>query len=67
MTFVGFFLFIGNIGRIPVVSDFLSSWIQGREILVSILSSQVISNVPAALLLSGFTHQWNPTSVTTIL
>ena len=59
IDFVGFFLFIGNIGRIPVVSDFLSSWIQGREILVSILSSQVISNVPAALLLSGFTHQWN--------
>ena len=27
--------------------------------MVSILSSQVISNVPAALLLSGFTHQWN--------
>ena len=59
MTFVGFFLFIGNIGRIPVVSDFLSSWIQGREIFISVLASQVISNVPAALLLSGFTHQWS--------
>lgn len=58
MTFVGFFIFIGNMGKIEVVSAFLSSVVSEREILVSILSSQVISNVPAALLLSGFTDKY---------
>lgn len=58
MTFVGFFIFIGNMGKIEVVSSFLSEIILEREILVSILLSQVISNVPAALLLSGFTSKY---------
>ncbi len=57
-TFVGFFIFIGNMGNITFVSEFLKKIIDGREILVSILSSQVISNVPAALLLSGFTDKY---------
>lgn len=55
ITFIFFFIFVGNMGQIPAVSDFLTSVITGREILVSALVSQVISNVPAALLLSGFT------------
>ena len=42
-------------GQIPAVSEFLTSVITGREVLVSALVSQVISNVPAALLLPGFT------------
>lgn len=58
LTFIGFFIFIGNMGKIDVVSSFLSDVVSGREILVSILSSQVISNVPAALLLSGFTDKY---------
>lgn len=53
-TFVFLFIFIGNLKRIPAVSEVLSSIIGGREILVSALASQVISNVPAAILLSGF-------------
>ncbi len=58
LTFVGFFIFIGNMGKMEVVSNFLSNVISGREVLVSILSSQAISNVPAALLLSGFTQRY---------
>ena len=58
LTFVGFFIFIGNMGKMEVVSNFLSDVVSGREILVSILSSQAISNVPAALLLSGFTQRY---------
>lgn len=58
LTFVGFFIFIGNMGKMEVVSSFLSNVISGREVLVSILSSQAISNVPAALLLSGFTQRY---------
>ncbi len=55
ITFVFFFVFVGNMGRIDAISDFLTTVINGREVLVSALVSQVISNVPAALLLSGFT------------
>ncbi len=55
MTFVAFFVFIGNMGRIPAFAGLLQSLITGNEELVAILASQCISNVPAALLLSGFT------------
>lgn len=56
LTFVAFFIFIGNLGRIPAFSSWLQGIIAGREVLVSVLASQVTSNVPAALLLSGFTQ-----------
>jgi hypothetical protein len=46
---------IGNIRSIPEISSRLSEIVQGREIAAGILSSQVISNVPAAVLLSSFT------------
>ena len=54
-TFIFLFIFIGNIKRIPVLSDFLSKIIKVNEVGVSILLSQFISNVPAAILCSGFT------------
>ena len=56
MTFVCFFVFVGNLGRVEAVSGLLGSVIAGRELEVGILASQVISNVPAALMLSGFTQ-----------
>lgn len=59
LTFAGLFLFIGNVGRIPAFSGLLQTAIQGNELLASVAVSQVISNVPAALLLSGFTAKWN--------
>lgn len=55
LTFVAFFVFIGNLGRVPAFSSWLGSVIAGREVPVAVLASQVTSNVPAALLLSGFT------------
>lgn len=58
LTFISFFLFIGNMGRIPAVSGWLAQILNGKELLVSFFCSQVISNVPAAVLLSGFTTQW---------
>jgi Na+/H+ antiporter NhaD/arsenite permease-like protein len=54
-TFVFFFVFVGNLGRIPSVTRILRQSIQGREFLYGVLASQVISNVPAAILLSHFT------------
>lgn len=58
LTFVGFFVFIGNMGRVETFCGFLENIIDGHEILTAALSSQIISNVPAALLLSGFTREW---------
>lgn len=54
-TFVGFFIFVGNVGRIDIVSQLIASLLQGREILISAVFSQFLSNVPASILLSGFT------------
>ncbi len=58
LTFICFFIFVGNIGQIEVIKDFLAELITGRELFVAILSSQIISNVPAAALLSAFTSQY---------
>lgn len=55
-TFVCFFVFSGNLARIEGISIMLEKAMQGREFLVSVLASQVISNVPAAVLLSSFTN-----------
>lgn len=59
LTFVGFFIFTGNIGRLPSLHGALTSIVSGHEVLSGVVSSQVISNVPAALLLSGFTTNYN--------
>ena len=58
-TFLCFFLFVGNMKRIPQISSFLSSILEGNELLTGVLASQVISNVPAAILLSGFTREYS--------
>ena len=58
LTFISFFIFIGNMQRIPSVADMISSLVEGRELIVAFLASQVISNVPAAMLLSGFTDNY---------
>lgn len=57
-TFAGFFVFIGNMGRIPAFSRLLQRLIAGNEVFTAIAASQLISNVPAALLLSGFTQDY---------
>lgn len=59
ITFVAFFIFVGNMGRIEIFSVRLGNIIGGRETITAILASQVIGNVPAALLLSGFTENIN--------
>ena len=56
LTFVCFFVFAGNLARVPAVEALLGRLLLGRELLAGALVSQVISNVPAALLLSGFTE-----------
>lgn len=56
LTFVFFFIFVGNLGSIPALSESLRSVLQGREVWLGIALSQVISNVPAAILLSGLSE-----------
>ena len=55
-TFVCFFVFVGNLGRLPSVRAALGGVLAGNELELGILVSQIISNVPAALMLSGFTN-----------
>ncbi|WP_308622318.1 SLC13 family permease [uncultured Enorma sp.] len=58
LTFVAFFVFVGNVGRIEIVSTALAQLIDSHELAVSVIASQVLSNVPAAILLSGFTSNF---------
>ena len=58
LTFISFFVFIGNMQRIPSVANMISSLVEGHELIVAFFASQVISNVPAAMLLSGFTDNY---------
>lgn len=55
-TFVCFFIFVGNLKHVNVLVTTLQELLADREVLVSALTSQVISNVPAAIMLSGFTN-----------
>lgn len=57
LTFVAFFIFSGNLSRIESVDTYLKQILNRRELLTAALTSQVISNVPAALLLSNFTSK----------
>lgn len=56
LTFVFLFIFIGNLGNIPSISNFLHKIVAGNEVITGVITSQVFSNVPAAILLSGFTN-----------
>ena len=58
LTFVCFFIFAGNLGAMESVHAFLLKMLADQPLLTSALASQVISNVPAAVLLSGFTDNW---------
>ncbi|MDO4816635.1 MAG: SLC13 family permease [Bacillota bacterium] len=58
LTFVFFFVFAGNMARIDAVRDFFSMLMAKNALLCSALCSQVISNVPSAILLSRFTANY---------
>lgn len=58
LTFVCFFIISENLGRVETVRDFLQNLLSKSTLLTSVGASQVISNVPAAVLLSGFTDNW---------
>lgn len=57
-TFVFFFVFSGNMARIPAVRNFFSFLLSKSTLVFSALSCQFISNVPSAILLSQFTDNY---------
>ncbi len=59
-TFVAFFVFSGNMARIPAIRDLFSALLDKNNLIVSAFCCQFISNVPSAILLSQFTTNWQP-------
>lgn len=58
LTFIALFILIGNLENIPFFNSLFTRWIVGNEVLWGVVASQVISNVPAAMLLSGFSSNY---------
>ena len=66
LTFCMFFIFIGNMKRVPEFYQLARSLVggpplevaEGHELILGFAASQVISNVPTTILLSGFCDQW---------
>ena len=58
LTFCAFFIFSGNLARIPQVRTFLGALVGASALLVGTASCQIISNVPSAVLLSRFTSDY---------
>ena len=58
LTFVFFFVFAGNMARLEIVRSFFSMLLEKSTLLFSIISCQIISNVPSAILLSQFTQNY---------
>lgn len=54
LTFVFFFIFVGNLKQLDALQTWIGGAMAGRDRLIGVLVSQVISNVPAAMLLSGY-------------
>ena len=58
LTFIALFILIGNLQNIPFFNSLFTKSIVGNEVMWGVLASQVISNVPAAMLLSGFSSNY---------
>ena len=58
LTFIALFVLIGNLENIPYLNSLFKNSIVGNEVLWGVVSSQVISNVPSAILLSGFSTNY---------
>ena len=56
LTFIALFILIGNLENISLLNELFRGWIVGNEVMCGIIASQFISNVPTAILLSGFSN-----------
>ena len=59
VTFCGFFIFIGNLASLDFINQLQKDWLNNAAGVywLGIITSQFVSNVPAAMLLAGFTSQ----------
>lgn len=57
-TFIFFFIFVGNISNYDVAANYIQELLVDKEFIIGISASQIISNVPAAVLLSSFTDNY---------
>ena len=58
LTFCAFFIFSGNLARIPAVNQLFGGFVSKHTLLFGVFSCQIISNVPSAILLSKFTENY---------
>ena len=58
LTFIALFILIGNLEHISFFIFIFKKWIVGNEVVCGIIASQIMSNVPAAMLLSGFSNNF---------
>ncbi len=58
LTFIALFVLIGNLENISFFSLLFKKWIVGNEVICGVMLSQIISNVPAAMLLSNFSSNF---------
>ena len=58
LTFVAFFIFSGNMARVPAISKLMTTFADSQTFLCAYLSCQLISNVPTSILLSKFTSNY---------
>lgn len=58
LTFVAFFILIGNLQNIPLICEICEKIVVGNELFCGIILSQIISNVPAGVMLSGFSTNY---------
>ncbi|MBR2467889.1 MAG: citrate transporter [Clostridia bacterium] len=58
LTFVAFFIFSGNLSRIPAVVETMATFVDTHTFFTAYISCQLISNVPTAILLSKFTNNY---------
>jgi len=57
-TFCVFFIFSGNIARIPIIKEIIESIVKVSTLAAGLVSCQFISNVPTAIFLSKFTSNY---------
>ncbi|WP_295030341.1 hypothetical protein [uncultured Methanobrevibacter sp.] len=58
LTFIALFILIGNLEHISFFTVIFKKWIVGNEVVCGIIASQIMSNVPAAMFLSGFSNNF---------
>ena len=58
ITFLCFFIFSSSVSANPVIGGFLGRWVRGNEYFWAIGLSQIISNVPASIVLYPFTDNF---------